>query len=265
MQEKRASPGKFLPGAGIGRGTKFKKGVGAVEQNRGNWWLGLVIIALGVIFLLGNFELVEVNVFQILRTYWPVVLLLLGFNILTNNRERGGYLSALIFILLGLLFLGRNLDLYYFELRFFWRLFWPVVLILLGVSFLRGPQARGRSSLAFMGSVERSNDAWTLESGSYWAIMGGVELDLRRAVIAEGEYYLNCHAIMGGVEITVPPDLTVYAEGTAILGGVEFMGRSNGGIFASAGTRQEGSAGGPVVHIYGRALLGAVEVKVKGR
>lgn len=243
----------------------IKEGVTTVNKSRGNWWLGLVIVALGVIFLLGNFDLVEVSVSRMIRTYWPVALLLVGLNILTNNRDKGGYISALIFIALGLLFLGRNLDLYYFDLRFFWRLFWPVVLILLGISFLRGPQAQGRSNWAVMGSVERTDKGWPLESGSYWAFMGSVELDLRQAIIAEGEYYLNCNAVMGSVEITVPPDLTVYGEGTAVLGGIEFMGKSNGGIFAGAGARQEGSAGGAVIHIYGRALMGAVEVTVKER
>jgi len=232
-------------------------------KSRGNWWLGLMIVGLGIIFLLGNFDLIEVSASQIIRTYWPVILLLIGANVLTSNRDKGGYVSALIFIGLGLLFLGRNMGLYFFDIRYFWRIFWPVVLILLGISFLRGPQARGRSNWAIMGSVKRAGSDWKLESGSYWAIMGGVELDLRQAIIGAGEYYLNCNALMGGVEVIIPPDLNVRFEGTAVLGGVEFLDKGNGGIFATVATQQEGGAAGAVIHIFGRAFLGGVEVKVR--
>ncbi len=234
---------------------------------RGNWWMGLLIILLGVGFLLGNFGFLEFNMSHIVRTYWPVILLVLGINYLQGGKERRNYISGFIFIVLGLLFLGRNTGILAFDMRTFWQMFWPVVLILLGLSFMRGPQIKGRSNWAVMGGVDRTNEAWELESGSYWAFMGGVDLDLRRAVIGEGDYYLNCNAVMGGVDITVPPDLTVNCEGTAVLGGIEFLGKGNGGIFASVVAKQPGATGddGTVVHIYGRVFMGGIDVNVKER
>lgn len=238
-----------------------------MSKSRGNWWLGLLVILLGVGFLLGNFGFLEFNMSYLVRTYWPVVLLVLGIVYLLGGRERGNYISGVIFIALGLLFLGRNTEILVFDMRTFWQIFWPVLLILLGLSFMRGPQITGRSNWAVMGGVDRTNEAWELESGSYWALMGGVDLDLRRAVIGEGDYYLNCNAVMGGIDITVPPDLTVNCEGTAVLGGIEFLGKGNGGIFASVVSKQPGAIrdGGTVVHIYGRVFMGGIDVNVKER
>lgn len=238
-----------------------------MRKSRGNWWIGIVIILLGIVFLLSNFGLLELSMGKLIRTYWPVILLVLGINILQGGREKGNYISGSIIIVLGLLFLGRSTGIYYFDMRTFWQIFWPAVLILLGVSFMRGPQAQGRSNWAVMSGIERTTENWELENGSYWAFMGGVELDLRRAVIKEGEYYLNCNAVMGGIDITVPPNLTINCEGTAVLGGIEFLGKGNGGIFASVAAKQPGTMGekGAVVHIYGRVFMGGIEVKVKER
>lgn len=236
-------------------------------SKRGNWWIGVLIILLGVGFLLSNFDLLDINMSNIVRTYWPVILLLGGISILQGGRETSNYLSGLIVIALGLLFLGRNTGVLDFSMRNFWQFFWPVILILVGLSFLRGPQARGRSNFAVMGAVERTEEGWELENGSYWAFMGGVDLDLRRALIKDGEYYLNCNAVMGGIDIIVPPGLAVNCEGTVVLGGVEFLGKSNGGIIATITARQPGSEGdgGAVVNIYGRAFMGGIEVTVKER
>jgi len=70
--------------------------------------------------------------------------------------------------------------------------------------------------------------------------------------------------VMGGIEIIVPPDLKVICDGTAILGGIEFLGEGSGGIIGSSSSSQEGREdGGAVVKIYGRAFMGGIEVTVK--
>ena len=38
---------------------------------------------------------------------------------------------------------------------------------------------------------------------------------------------------MGGVEILVPKDVKVHCKGTAVLGGLEFMGKESGGVFSN--------------------------------
>jgi uncharacterized integral membrane protein len=38
----------------------------------------IVLMIVGVIFLLHNLDLIQINVFQLLRVWWPLILIVLG-------------------------------------------------------------------------------------------------------------------------------------------------------------------------------------------
>ena len=40
--------------------------------------VGILFIALGLIFLLNNLNLIEVSLAELIRVYWPVILIWLG-------------------------------------------------------------------------------------------------------------------------------------------------------------------------------------------
>ena len=52
-------------------------------------------------------------------------------------------------------------------------------------------------------------------------IMGGVELDFRDAMLGPGVTEVNVFAVLGGVDIIVPPEMAVEVDGIAIMGGFE--------------------------------------------
>jgi hypothetical protein len=85
------------------------------------------------------------------------------------------------------------------------------------------------------------------------AFMGGVELDFREARFGPGEVRVHIGAVMGGVEILVPPGIHVEASGFAFLGGFE--------------ERLEGDAAAdphaPTLRITGFAVLGGVEIETR--
>ena len=56
--------------------------------------------------------------------------------------------------------------------------------------------------------------------------MGGATLDFREARLPEGEVEIRVGALMGGVEIIVPPTLAVESNGAAIMGGFEHVDRA---------------------------------------
>lgn len=92
--------------------------------------------------------------------------------------------------------------------------------------------------------------------------MGGIELDLRHAVIPDGETYLDLTAIMGGIEIRVPAGIPVVAEGFAILGVVDFFGKGSGGIFGSTRSEEADHERSPrKLVIQGRTVMGGIDVK----
>ncbi|MFX4262705.1 LiaF domain-containing protein [Pelotomaculum propionicicum] len=234
---------------------------------RSSFLLGVAVIALGVILLLNNFNIIDVSVGYLFATYWPLLLVFWGLDLLIpaesgNRRNSGALITGLVLVALGLLVIGNNLDLYELDFSIFWSLFWPVVIILIGWSLLRGTSGSGGVHWALMSGIELKQKGWKLEDGSFFALMGGVDMDLNAAEIPEGEVRLNATAVMGGIKIIVPPEITVDYEGTAVLGGVKFFDEDSGGIIATRKSQYKGEpASGTKLVLRCTAIMGGVEIK----
>ncbi len=85
------------------------------------------------------------------------------------------------------------------------------------------------------------------------AVMGGAGLDFREARMPPGVTKVYAMAVMGGVEILVPPGLAVESHGFGIMGG--FDGVDQAGV--------ETDPDAPRLVIKGFACMGAVEVAVR--
>jgi hypothetical protein len=108
-----------------------------------------------------------------------------------------------------------------------------------------------RTVVAIMSGVERRGHWDPARRNLVFAVMGGVVLDFRDLQLPAGETEVFIFCMMGGVEILVPPDLTVDASGIAIMGGFEH----------SSPVPREPSA--PVLRIQGFCMMGGVEVHVR--
>ncbi|MEU6528552.1 DUF1707 domain-containing protein [Streptomyces sp. NPDC046928] len=84
------------------------------------------------------------------------------------------------------------------------------------------------------------------------AFWGGGEIDLREANFADREIEINCVAVMGGVQVIVPPGVEVVVRGIGVMGG--FDHREDGVL---------GEPGGPRVIVSGFAFWGGVGVERK--
>lgn len=83
------------------------------------------------------------------------------------------------------------------------------------------------------------------------AFWGGIELDLREATFTVRDITLNCYAVMGGIEITVPRGVTVQVDGIGVMGAFEQKGVITG------------DPNGPRLTLKGFAFWGGIEVKQK--
>lgn len=237
-------------------------------SSRRSFFWGLLIIGLGVLWLLNNLEITNIELGEMVSTYWPLLLVAWGLEILfkegrTEHKSASGIVNGLIVLGLGLLLLGWRLELYYLDWTHFWKVFWPAVLILIGWNLLRsGREYKGGTHWTVMSGMKMSETGWKLESGGFIVIMGGVDLDLRSAAIPPGETVLHLTAIMGGIEVKIPDWLAVECEGTAVLGGVTLFKDDAGGIIASRRTVRPGGAGSNSrVKIYCRTIMGGIEIK----
>jgi len=108
-------------------------------------------------------------------------------------------------------------------------------------------------SLAFWSGRSRKGSWIPARRISAIAIQGGIELDLREARFGPGVTHIHAVAVMGAVEITVPPNVHVDTSGFAIMGAFEDDTESSG---LTPGD-------GPVLRVTGLACMGAVEVRVR--
>jgi hypothetical protein len=112
-----------------------------------------------------------------------------------------------------------------------------------------GGEPSTHGAFAILGGFSRKGDWVVPREFTAVAILGGGELDLREARFAEPVVTIHAVTIMGGIEITVPEDVSVHVTGAGIMGAFEHT---------SAG---EGPPGAPKVIINGVAIMGGVEVK----
>jgi predicted membrane protein len=184
---------------------------------------------------------------------WPLGLIIAGLLVLISNTRQFIWASVLIFG--GILLQLRTLDIIDFNI---FALFWPVIIIAVGLSVLinRSSSASKKTSqkdsdsvsAVFAGS-ETINASKDYQGGKATAVFGGVTIDLRDAVIKK-QATIDVFALCGGIELKVPRNWTVRSQVFPILGGVE-----------SKSQTVTDKNDGPVLVITGTVALGGVEVK----
>ncbi|MEU6470499.1 DUF1707 domain-containing protein [Streptomyces massasporeus] len=117
---------------------------------------------------------------------------------------------------------------------------------------ITGGEGSSTWAVAVMSGFQRKGH-WTMPRRfTCFAFWGGGEIDLREANFADREVEINAVAIMGGVDVIVPPGVEVVVRGIGIMGG--FDHREEG---------VPGEPGAPRVVVTGFAFWGGVGVQRK--
>ena len=219
---------------------------------------GLLLIFIGVVFTLDQMGWIE-DVDDILR-FWPLIFVAAGVSKLfwpgTSSSRTTGLILVVVGTLLQLEILGR--------IEFSIWDYWPLILVAVGAHIAwRGLGGRRKTvaadsastinAVAVMGGVSRTSNSPDFRGGDLIAFMGGCEIDLRQARIADGPAVIDALAFWGGVEIRVPEDWTVILRGVPLMGGYEDKTRPLPAAELPE-PRQE-------LVVKGFAIMGGVEVK----
>ena len=218
-------------------------------------FFGVTIAAFGGVLLLKNLEIIKFDSWNVFwGTVWAAGLILAGLMTIFSSRRASLRVWGLLLMTIGV---SIGLGAYGVINISVWKIFWPVMLIAIGlmVSVGSGGRKRSKKSAAddigsekiaiFYGEESRVKGDYT--GGSVTAIFGGVELDLRQAKIKDGAV-IDVFTFCGGVNINMPDDVIVKNEVHGILGGSEDKTVSK-------------SSAKKTIYLRGECVLGGLEVK----
>jgi len=216
----------------------------------------LAVIAVGVLFLLNN-----LNVFFLhdIWRFWPVALLAVGLAKLVDSQSDGDRTGGVVLVIVGAIFLARNLGILYLT----WNDVWPLILIGAGVLMLWNrlytpprPVSGGSpegviNAHAVFGGVERKVTSDDFRGGHVSAMFGGIDLNLRKAGMRGESAIVDISVVFGGVEIKVPLNWIVVLEGSSLFGG--FSDKSAQPAADTPGVKR--------LFVRGSAVFGGVDIK----
>ena len=219
---------------------------------------GLLIMLAGGALLLDRFDVVDATyVFRL----WPLALVAFGVMHFTRGARQHRFWGV-FWIFTGTWLLLRSFNL--IELGF-WELFLPIMLIGLGVSlmmrtlseggFVKPDSGRSSHLFAVWGGSKKKYDGEPFEGAYMTAVMGGCDLDLRRAVVPPGqERRVVVFGLMSGHVIRIPAGWEVVVKALPVLGGIE-----DKRVPPVAPPPLDGAA--PRLVIEGTVMLGGLELK----
>lgn len=203
---------------------------------------GLLLIIAGILFLSFNFGWLDPALRGVIFS-WPMVIIVLG---LMRFSIRDPW-ASLFLLGIGIFFLLPRIAMAYpesisgLDAEFATR-YWPFLLIVIGLAVIWRAFSRKRristrnqnfpvdsltnvdglidKRVFFGGSKSIFLDP-VFNGGVLSATFGGIQLDLRRTSLPEGETILYVDATFGGIELNVPGDWLVETRIQTIMGGVE--------------------------------------------
>lgn len=106
----------------------------STRSGNGRIFWGSFLVIIGTLFLLEQLGYLHLR--EIIATYWPLILILIGLSIYIGNGFRRSN-QALFLILSGAFF--QAIKLHLIE-RYAWRYLWPLLLITIGLWIIIKPR-----------------------------------------------------------------------------------------------------------------------------
>jgi len=217
-------------------------------MNLARLYFGLLIVALGIILLLGSADVLDAG--EVIATWWPVAVIGAGlFAWLANPRH---WAMPVVVMAVGTAILLKTtgvIDSLNIVI--------PALVIFVGLLVIFGSGRRSRATETgddirtfnvFSGSEVASHSP-QFHGGNVGALFGGVEVDLRDATPAP-DASLDVFVAFGGAEIKVPEGWRVDLTGLPLFGGME-----------NVTAKEHVSTEAPALAVHATALFGGVEIK----
>lgn len=220
------------------------------KLNRALW--GIVLAAAGVLFALNALEITKIDVF--FDGWWTLFILIPCFVGLFTERDKTGNIIGL---LVGVFLLLCSRDILDFSMV--WKLLLPAILFIIGIKMICSsiwgkktdalPTKAGSGPViarAIFGGRDLNYEGQVFEGGEITAIFGGVDCNLKNAIIKK-DCAIRATAIFGGIDILVPANVNVVVNSVSVFGG-----------FSNETVAQPDV---PTIYIKGFCMFGGVDIK----
>ena len=155
--------------------------------------VGLILLLLGLLFLLKNINVVDVKISEIIRTYWPLVLIVIGIEAIRISRK--------------------------YRRIFQW-----------GKEEVEPEMEGGEIGISRkFGSYDFDFKGKELGSGKIELVLGEASFDIRDAIIPEGHNILKILSKMASVKIKANKEQPLMIKAKVLMGEVKiFENRQSG-------------------------------------
>jgi hypothetical protein len=211
-------------------------------------FFGLAVLLIGGILLAQNLGVIkQIEWKMVWGGIWSAAFVLAGLAAIINRKN---WIWGIVLLAIGVSSALQTFGVVDINI---WKLFWPAILMFVGVSVLfdmgtgKAKKQTSNSNIQaiFYGEEAKNDGEYT--GGAISAVFGGVELDLRKADVKDGTE-IEVFAFCGGIELHLPSDVIVENRVRGFLGGSEDK------------TRSDEKAKRKVI-IKGDCILGGLEIR----
>ena len=185
--------------------------------------MGIVLIAVGVIYALDVFNIAPVNIS--LDGWWTIFIIVPGLTGLITSKDKVGNLIVLA-IGIYLLLAARGI----IEYGVFWKLIVPTIIVLIGIKIIAkslkgdGSSAtdKDEKSAEFVAAFNKKEVTYSEENLSHaciGAVFGGTKCNLSGATFKK-DSRIDLFCLFGGADIIVPEDVEIKINAFSLFGGI---------------------------------------------
>lgn len=193
------------------------------QRNTGRAILGIVLILIGIAFVGKTFDVFPHSIMHYIFT-WQMILIVLGIIFLSSDHNKT---TGWILLVIGLVFLIPDIVDVSYPVR---RLFWPSLLILIGILIIVRSFSSYRPNkltsgadfvddVAIFGGGDKVITSENFNGGRITAIFGGSKIDLSRCKLAPGQNVIDVFCIFGGTTLIFPENWNAKVDVVSIFGG----------------------------------------------
>lgn len=174
-------------------------------QNMPALVIGLILIALGTLFLFDN--LGYVYAWDVVSDYWPLLIIITGLLMLIRGKR-----SQVAVISEASPGAARGRE---------------------GSSIGVMDSSNFISQSEVFGDIKLDITSKSFSGGSCNTVFGDIRLDLSTTELAQGEHYLRLSTVFGDVKLDVPKDMEFSVQVSSFIGEVKIKGSKRSGFLQS--------------------------------